>query len=98
MIDHIHPDGEPTPTVRELYEMKNGYAEAVTLDQKMNPTTFRLTEKGAAVLGEIMRGNAKATLARGTARAEGSASMKRIAEQKKEIVKKNGRKSTWTPS
>lgn len=82
MIPHIHPDGEPTPTARELYEMKDGLAEAVDFNRNMEPTRFRLTDKGHAHLGEIMRWNAMDTLDRGTSREEGVARQVRARSQK----------------
>lgn len=112
MIEHIHPDGEPTPTVAELYERRDGSAEvaqwtAGSKDGKTppKPAVYLLTAKGYAVLGEIMRRNAAATLARGTARTEAVESVRRFArsaeqeqERKTRKGKSSGRKSTWTPS
>ncbi|QNJ55546.1 hypothetical protein SEA_PHINKY_54 [Microbacterium phage Phinky] len=70
MIEHIHPDGEPTPTVRELYERKDGSAEATDWVKPNKtspavPTKFRLLPKGQAIISAIARRNAAATLARG---------------------------------
>jgi len=93
MIEHIHPDGEPTPTVRELYEMKDGLAEAIAFDKDLKPTRFRLTDKGYAHLNAIMKRNAAATLSRGTVSQEGGASVVRSMEGET-----NGKKSSWTPS
>lgn len=74
MIEHIHPDGEPTPTVRELYERKDGSAEAIAWSNEKGktpvPTKFRLLPKGQAAISEVMRRNAAGTLARGGATAE----------------------------
>lgn len=81
MIPHIRPDGLPTPTVRELYERKEGLAEAVEFNKRMEPTVFRLTDKGWALLGEIMRTNAQETLARHGGPEEAVARMKRKAEE-----------------
>lgn len=101
MIQHIHPDGEPTPTVQELYERKDGSAEAVTwsADKKPVPTKFRLLPKGQALLGEIMRRNAAGTLARGTAAQEATDRLIQARNERNETEKKgksNGRKSSWT--
>lgn len=93
MIEHVHPDGEPTPTVRDLYEMKDGLAEAVAFDKDLKPTRFRVTDKGHALLGEIMKRNAEGSIARGTVYQEGGASVVRAREGET-----NGKKSSWTPS
>ena len=97
MIEHIHPDGEPTPTVRELFERKDGSAEAVAWsnDKIPVPTKFRLLPKGQAVISEIMRRNAAATLARGTVSEEAGAAMRASAGVKGED---SGSKSKSTPS
>lgn len=89
-IEHIHPEGEPVPTVRELADMKLGLAFATDWDKDGKPTRFRLTTDGYDYLGEIMRRNAEGTLARGSAGAEGIASMQRSREE----GGKDGRKST----
>lgn len=86
MIEHHHPDGEPTPTVRELYERKDGSAEATDWVKPNKtspavPTRFRLLPKGQAVISEIQRRNAAATLARGTARQEAGAALRAAKEQ-----------------
>lgn len=87
MIEHIHPEGEPTPTLRELYERHDGSVEVVkwtegNKKEKAKPSVFRLTEKGEALLKGIMARNAAATLARGTALEEGAARVKRIREER----------------
>ena len=99
MIEHRHPDGEPTPTVRELYERKDGSAEVVDWvtpkGGKPVPTKFRLLPKGQAIIGEIMRRNAAATLARGTAREEANATVRAVAGVRGEG---DGSKGKSTPS
>lgn len=83
MIEHIHPDNEPVPTARELYERRDGSAEAtqwVSGKSKADPprpTMFRITDKGHAVIGDIMRRNAARTLERGTAAAEAGAALRK---------------------
>jgi len=102
VIEHIHPDGEPVPTARELYERRDGTAEAtkwVNGEKKTDPprpVMFRITDKGHALIGEIMRRNAKATLARGTAAAEAGARIRLNKEQ--EGDEKRGSKSTQPPA
>ena len=83
MLEPLHPDNEPIPTVLELYERKDGSAEATAFDKKMRPTAFRLLPKGQDVISEIMRRNAAATKARGSLRWEESESMRRVHERKK---------------
>lgn len=100
MIEHIHPEGEPTPTLRDLYDRKDGSVEVVDWSTpkgaKMpQPSKYRLTDKGNRVLGDIMRRNAAATEARGTLQEEGAAILMRAARLKGE---KHGSKSTRSPS
>lgn len=95
MIEHIHPDGEPTPTVRDLYERRDGSAEAIDWNKDGVPTKFRLTDRGYATISVVMRRNAAASLARGTENEEAIARLKRAASEK---GKSNGRKSAWTPA
>lgn len=101
MIEHIHPEGEPTPTLRDLYERKDGSVEVVDWATPKGkppyPSKYRLTDKGYAVLGEIMRRNGAATAARGTAQEEAIAIQKRMAEGEGK-GKGSGSKSAWTPS
>lgn len=94
MIEPLHPDNEPTPTIRELYERKDGTAEAVEFTKDMKPTIFRLTDKGFALLAGIARRNAAATLARGSAREETYTAVRRS----KKKGEGNGRKGAFTPS
>lgn len=80
MIEHIHPEGEPTPTVRELYERKDGSAEVATWTAGTKttpgvPSTYRLLPKGQAVLSAIAARNAAGTVARNSASEEGVATM-----------------------
>lgn len=87
MIEHIHPDGEPTPTVRELYERKDGSAEAVDWVRPNKtspavPTKFRLLPKGQQLITEIAQRNAAATLARGGQTSEPVLRMIQFREQK----------------
>lgn len=74
MIEHVHPEGEPTPTLRDLYERKDGSVEVVDWAKPKGkaayPSKFRLLEKGRQAIAEVMRRNAAATLARGTANEE----------------------------
>ncbi|MGO1566476.1 MAG: hypothetical protein ACTHXC_00500 [Brachybacterium sp.] len=98
MIEHIHPDGLPTPTVRELYDMKNGYAEATAFDKKMNPTAFRLLPKGSALLAEIMHQNAAGTLERGSATWEATQSIIKARKARAAEERKSGKKQAWTPA
>lgn len=70
MIQPMHTDDEPTPTIRELYERKDGSAEAVEFNMKMEPTVFRLTAKGNQILAGIMKRNAEASIARGSTKQE----------------------------
>lgn len=81
MIEHHHPDGEPTPTVPELYERRDGSAEVATWTAGTKttpgkPSTYRLLPKGQAVISEIQHRNAAATLARGTAHEEAAAAVR----------------------
>lgn len=100
VIDPSHPDDEPTPTVRELWAMKNGTVEAVDYDKEGRPTRFRLLPAGHALLNGIMRRNAERALARGVGATHREAveAMRRarmpVADKKK--GKSNGRKSAWT--
>ncbi|QED11863.1 hypothetical protein SEA_MASHLEY_46 [Microbacterium phage Mashley] len=100
MIEHHHPDGEPTPTVRELYERRDGSAEAIDWVKPSKtapavPTRFRLLPKGQAVISEIQHRNAAATLARGTAREEAAAAVRAARERG---GSEDGGKSKSTPS
>lgn len=99
MIPHAHPDGEPTPTVRELYERKDGSAEVVDWvtpkGGKPVPTRFRLLPKGQAIISEIMRRNVAASLARGTVSEEAGAALRASAGTKGEG---DGSKGKSTPS
>ncbi|QUE25342.1 hypothetical protein SEA_FIZZLES_48 [Microbacterium phage Fizzles] len=100
MIEHIHPDGEPTPTVRELYEQHDGSAEAIDWVKPSKtapavPTRFRLLPQGQAIISAIARRNAAATLARGTASQEAGAAL-RAAHEKGGSG--DGSKSKSTPS
>lgn len=62
---------EPVPTAEALFNMGREYAEATAWvggkkkSDPMRPTAFRITDKGHALLGEIMRRNAAAAIARG---------------------------------
>lgn len=111
MIPHVHPEGEPTPTVAELYERRDGSAEVAkwtegSKTEPPKPAIYRLTDKGYAILGEIMRRNAAASIARGTANWEANESLRRAnltdeqkaAKATKGKGKSNGRKGAWTPS
>lgn len=89
MIEHIHPHGEPVPTVAELYERRDGSAEVVTWvggtkTSPGKPGVYRLLPKGQAVISEIMARNAAGTIARGSASAEAVAAMVKAREQKGE--------------
>lgn len=100
MIEHIHPLGEPTPTVAELYERRDGSAEvnvwtAGSKTEPGKPSIYRLLPKGQAVISEIARRNAAATLARGSAADEGVAAM---IEARKKGGEGDGSKSKPTPS
>jgi len=101
VIEHVHPEGEPTPTLQDLYERKEGLVEVVDWatpkGKPTHPSKFRLTEKGQAELGRIMRANAAASLARGTEKEEGVERVRRAAENA-EGGGGNGRKSAWTPA
>lgn len=92
MIEHVHPEGEPTPTIREMYEMKEGLAEVVQRNKDGDPTVFRLTDKGNAHLGEIMRRNAAASIARGSADQEAVDAVRRAAKERR--GKGNGKKGS----
>lgn len=101
MIEHVHPEGEPTPTVRELYERKDGSAEVATWTTGTKtkpgvPSTYRLTDKGHRLLGEIMRRNAIGSFIRGSEREEGVESVK-MASLTSGEGKRSGRKD-WTES
>lgn len=97
VIEHIHPEGEPTPTLRDLYDRKDGSVEVVEWSQPKGkpaqPSKFRLTAKGHQVLGEIMARNAAATLQRGTGKEEAVARLVREATHRTGR-KSNGGKST----
>ena len=86
MIEHDHPEGEPTPTVLELYERKDGSAEAVSWatpkGSKVSvPTRFQLLPRGQKIISDIARRNAMMTELRGTAREEGVAAVIRAATE-----------------
>ncbi|WNN94074.1 hypothetical protein SEA_FREGLEY_48 [Microbacterium phage Fregley] len=109
MIPHINPAGEPTPTVEELYELRDGYAEVAkwtegSKTEPPKPAVYRLTDKGHALLGEIMQRNAAATLARGSGATDAVDSMKKFVrsakqqEVKDKKGKGNGSKSKPSPS
>ena len=93
MIEHIHPEGEPTPTLRDLYERKDGSVEVVDWatpkGKPAYPSRFRLTEKGRQAIAEVLRRNAEATLARGTGNEEAVSQMIRDREERR-----NGEPST----
>jgi len=100
VIEHIHPDGEPTPTVRELYERKDGSAEATVWvtpkgGETPVPTKFRLLPKGQAIITGIAQRNAAATLARNSAGEEGVAAM---VKSRLEGGSESGSKGKPTPS
>lgn len=100
MIEHIHPEGEPTPTVPELYERRDGSAEvatwtAGTKTEPGRPSTYRLLPKGQAIITAIAQRNAAATLARDSAGEEGVAAM---IKARLEGGGENGSKSKPTPS
>lgn len=86
MIEHIHPEGEPTPTLRDLYERKDGSVEVVDWAQPKGkpayPSKFRLTDKGQQVITEVMRRNAAGTIARGTANEEAVQRLLRDREER----------------
>lgn len=98
MIEARHPDDEPTPTVRELYERKDGSAEAVDYDKDGRPTRFRLLPQGHELLNGIMRRNAERALERGSAQRDAYEAVRRaampVAEKRKGASR--GRKSTFT--
>lgn len=109
MIEHINPDGLPTPTVAELYERRDGSAEVVkwtegSKTEPPKPSVYRLTEKGHALLGEIMRRNAEMTLARGSGNTDAVEAMKLFTRTDKQQAVKTGKgksrgsKGAWTPS
>ncbi len=88
MIEHIHPEGEPVPTVPELYERRAGLAEVAswtngTKTDPPRPSTYRVTDAGHALLGEIMRRNALASLARGTVAEEAGAQVRALVRKGK---------------
>jgi hypothetical protein len=67
-----HPDDVPVPTVAELAARNDGSAvvthwvnEGTEKNPKMVPSRWRLLDKGYAILGEAMRTNALAAIARG---------------------------------
>ncbi|QKO02799.1 hypothetical protein SEA_KELCOLE_46 [Microbacterium phage Kelcole] len=109
LIPHINPAGEPTPTVAELYELRDGYAEVAkwtegSKTEPPKPAVYRLTDKGHALLGEIMQRNAAATLSRGSGATDAVDSMKKFVrsakqqEVKDKKGKGNGSKSKPSPS
>lgn len=101
MIKHIHPEGEPTPTLMDLYERRDGSVEVVewtSAKKDPKPSKFRVTDKGHRVLGEILRRNAIGSYIRGTEREEGIASVRHAAENRPEEKKTSSRKADWTPS
>lgn len=106
MIEHGHPDGEPTPTVSELYERRDGSAEVAkwTEGSKTDPpkpSVYRLTDKGYAILGDIMRRNGAASVSRGSQREEAVNAIKTQAANRgnePKSRKSSGRKGVWTPS
>ena len=87
MIDHIHPEGEPTPTLRDLYERKDGSVEVVDWatpkGKPAYPSRFRLLEKGRQAIAEVMQRNAAASLARGTQNEEAVMQMVRAREERR---------------
>ncbi|UDL15421.1 hypothetical protein SEA_PEPE25_46 [Microbacterium phage Pepe25] len=109
MIPHINPAGEPTPTIAELYELHDGYAEVAkwtegSKTEPPKPAAYRLTDKGNALLGEVMRRNADATLARGSGPADAVAAMERFVRSESQQATKDkkgksrGSKSKPSPS
>jgi hypothetical protein len=67
MTDRVH-----VPTVPELQQMGEEYAVPLTWvndgtakHPKMRATSWRVTDKGHALMGEAMRANAQAAIARG---------------------------------
>lgn len=102
MIEHIHPEGEPTPTLYDLYQRREGLVEVVTWSSdKKNPlpTKYRVTDKGHRYLGEIMRRNALGSYIRGTAEEEAVEALKKVADEpapEKKTTK--SRKANWTES
>ena len=87
MIEHIHPEGERTPTLRDLYERRDGSVEVVDWatpkGQKPYPSKFRLLEKGRQAIADVMRRNAEASMARGTANEEAVQAMIREREERR---------------
>lgn len=86
MIEHIHPEGEPTPTLRDLYERKDGSVEVVDWAQPKGkpayPSKFRLLEKGRQAIAEVMKRNAAGTIARGSANEEAVQRLLRDREER----------------
>lgn len=100
MIEHIHPLGEPTPTVAELYERRDGSAEvnvwtAGSKTEPGKPSIYRLLPKGQAVITAIAQRNAAGTLARGSAADEAGAA---LVKAQTEGGSENGSKSKSSPS
>lgn len=86
MIEHVHPGGEPTPTVADLVKMGRDYAHVIewagaTKTKPGKPSKVRIMPKGHQLLGDIMKRNAAGTLARG-ARVEQAAAVAKARSTK----------------
>lgn len=93
MIENVHPDGEPTPTVADLVNMGRDYAQVIEWSgatkgsrgrpgKPGKPSKVRIMPKGHQLLGEIMKRNAKAALARGSLTEEMAAAVARARSTK----------------
>lgn len=85
MIEHIHPDGEPTPTALELVKMGKQYAEVAewSMGSKNGktppkPIKVRVLPEGHKLLGEIMARNAIGSSWRGSSNQEAVESMIKV--------------------
>lgn len=94
MIEHIHPEGEPTPTAFDLVKMGPEYAVVSewTLGSKNGktppkPAKIQIKPKGHLLLGEIAWRNAVGTETRGSAAEERTAAAVRAAKEKAEEKK-----------
>lgn len=89
MIEHIHPEGEPTPTAHDLVKMGKQYAEVAewSMGSKNGktppkPLKIRILPEGHKLLGEIMARNAISSSWRGSANQEAVDSMVKVRAER----------------
>lgn len=87
VIEHIHPEGEPTPTAYDLVAMGKQYAEVAewSMGSKNGktppkPIRIRILPEGHKLLGEIMARNAIGSIWRGSVKQE---AVKSVIQERK---------------